>query len=83
MDEETAHNLGFGLKATWEASEDTLTIYDTKTYPPKSMITLSSDQMHELAMYWHDGHYPVCFAEIPMNDVICNDCLEQAATAHL
>lgn len=77
------HNLGFGMGATWEASEGTLTIYDTSANIPKSVITLSSDQMNELEKYWHDGDCPVCLAKMPTGHVICDDCLKQATIARL
>jgi len=77
------HNLGFGKGAVWEAHEDALKIYDIGADPPKMMVSLTSDQMHTLVQYWRDGYCPICFAEIPLNDVICDDCLERANSARL
>lgn len=71
------YNLGFGKGAAWVASEDTLTIYDTTTDAAESLIVLSSDQMHELVTYWHDGYCPICFEEIPQGHQICQDCSKQ------
>jgi hypothetical protein len=73
------HNLGFGMGASWEPSQDALKICDTSAETPKSMVILSSDQMNELTSYWLDGLCPICLVEIPLNDVVCDDCLDKAA----
>ena len=72
-------DLGYGKGASWEASEDALTIWNTKGNIP--IIVLSSDQMNELERFWHDGDCPVCLSKIPEGDVICDDCLRRATAA--
>lgn len=56
-------------------------IYDTRAYSPKRETTLTVDEMSELILLWTEGLCPCCLREIPMNDVICDECFECAKRA--
>lgn len=55
-------------------------LYDTRAYSPKRVLTLTYDEMCKLVTLHTDGCCPVCFEEIPMGSIICDECLSDART---
>jgi len=76
------YDLGFDIGVSWEPSQDALKICDTSA-DARILVVLTSDQMNELGAYWHDGCCPVCLTEIPLYDVICDECLDRAKDARI
>ncbi len=63
-----------------EYSEDRAVLYYTRTGSPRCVtaLTLTASEIVSLFDVLKEGRCPVCMTEIPLNDVVCNECFEKA-----
>jgi hypothetical protein len=67
------------LGAAFDADYCAVTLYDTRGESPIRREHLDRDEMLALFNLYSDGRCPVCLKEIPLNDVICDDCFRDAS----
>jgi hypothetical protein len=75
---EGIHRLSDELGAKYDDSEVAIILYDIRSYSPIRKMTLITDEMQELYNMWRDGRCPVCLTEIPLHDVVCDNCHRDA-----
>ena len=68
-------------KGTIWNDDDSVELYDISNLLAKHITQLTAEELQELTRLCCDGCCPVCFEEIPLNDVICDDCLQHAKVA--
>jgi len=76
---EGIHRLSDELGAKYDDSGVAIILYDIRNYSPIRKMTLTTDEMQELYSMWCDGCCPVCLTEIPLHDVVCDNCHRDAA----
>ena len=64
-----------------EYTEDEAVLYNTSWSNPRRIIVLTASEVTSLFDALHDGRCPVCLVEIPLNDVVCDECFDKARFA--
>lgn len=75
-DHPNMHDLSDDMGAEFHG--DNIVLYDTRAYSPRRLVVITSEEMAVLLPLYTDGCCPVCLEEIPEDDIICDECLENA-----